>query len=380
MAEHHILLQGEGSAPEATKDGAHEEEEEEEGLGEDEEEDLHGGVLRGQVTFPKVFKTPTSRDSPPQEWGLRHQTSQVTGPFVEQVQEADEGELQPQTHSVIQEVQSHPQTILSEMAHVQTGKVQPFWLASEFLSNIPIDPQGEFHRDFEILQLQSENLYPSLPPPGKEIQTQKIQNSDVVTNQTNQHVYRHTSIWNGPKPAPQKKVRPLSLSSTPAPQPPAARRRRKKVGETTPLYKEPYRPPSSDTPSSTSRPYDIHRKTRAPVPTLKKKKIGFSSFTSLPVLNHTSQLSTQQQRLCDMMIEGEKEEEEEEKEELVQPPLYSLHTNRKSEKLKSNPKKKQKSNFTYFRKSTKDPEDVCITEQPISPAEDVFSYCKLPCY
>ena len=271
------------------------------------------------------------------------------------------------------------------MAHVQSRKVQPFWLASEFLSNIPIDPQGEFHRDFEILQLQSENLYPSLPPPGKEIQTQKIQNSDVVTNQTNQHVYRHTSIWNGPKPAPQKKVRPLSLSSTPAPQPPAARRRRKKVGETTPLYKEPYRPPSSDTPSSTSRPYDIHRKTRAPVPTLKKKKIGFSSFTSLPVLNHTSQLSTQQQRLCDMMIEGEKEEEEEEKqqeeeeeeEELVQPPLYSLHTNRKSEKLKSNPKKKQKSNFTYFRKSTKDPEDVCITEQPISPAEDVFSYCKL---
>ena len=121
------------------------------------------------------------------------------------------------------------------------------------------------------------------------------------------------------------------------------------------------------------------------MPTLKKKKIDFTSLTSLPILNHTSQLSTQQQRLCDLIIEGEQEEEEEkeeeEEEELVQPPLYSLHVNRKSqnsEKLKSNPKKKQKSNFTYFRKSTKDPEDVCITEQPAAaPAEDVFSYCKL---
>ena len=287
----------------------------------------------------------------------------------------------------------HPQTIISETVHIQSEKDQPFWLTSEFLSNLPIDPQGEFHRDFEILQLQSELSYPSLPSPANETLTRKIPNSDKMTNK---HVNNKSSIWNGPKPAPQKKVRPLSLSSGQTPQPPAARQRRKKVGEAIELYKKPYRPPSSrdipDTPSSIhTRPYYTHRQTRAPMPILKKKKINFGSFTSLPVLNHESQLSLQQQHLCDMMVEKchgdrekeEEEEEEEEKEEeerealLGQPPLYSLHNNRKSERQKSHPKRKKKSNFTYFRKSTKDPEDVCITEQSMSPADDVWSYCKL---
>ena len=305
---------------------------------------------------------------------------------------------------MIQEVESpHSQTVISEIVHLQSKKDQPFWLTGDFLSDLPIDPQGEFHRDFEILQLQSEHSYPSLPSPANananETLTRKIPNSDTVTNK---HANNDIISWNGPKPAPQKKVRPLSLSSGQMPQPPAARHRRKKVGETTELYKAPYRPSSSpdtkvDTPSSIqSRPYDTHRKARASMPILKKKKINFGSFTSLPVLNHESQLSSQQQYLCDMMVEkchGEKEEEEEEEEEekeektievqeereasLEQLPLYSLHNNRKSEKQKSQPKRKKKSNFTYFRKSTKDPEDICITEQPIPPADDVWSYCKL---
>ena len=123
MAELPTLLQGVGTDPRAIKYGVHEEEEgQEEGeLGEVEEGVLHGEALRGRLHFPKGSRTPTNQASLLRGWDHQQQTSQVTGPFVENLQEVNEGESKLQNpQSVIQEMESpHPQTIISETVHMK---------------------------------------------------------------------------------------------------------------------------------------------------------------------------------------------------------------------------------------------------------------------
>ena len=117
----------------------------------------------------------------------------------------------------------------------------------------------------------------------------------------------------------------------------------------------------------------------------------FSQLTSLPILNHESQLSSKQQGLCDLLNEDCDTDNTDDGDPWMeegpiwkQPPLYALHTNRKSKKQKYKfvpPLKK--SIFTHFRESEIEPtnqtdsESVCITEQPVGPADDIWTYSRL---
>ena len=359
------------------RDEEEEEEAEEEGdLGVEEEEEEEEA---SHLHLPS--RTPINQVSQLPGWDLQV-ASQVQDIFVDNLKE-EKGEY---LNEVLPPVKQNGQSTVLSPENAGVTNERPFWLTSDFLSDLPLDPKGEFHGNFEVIQLQNETTYPPLPSYENDI---LMEARDVSTNVHACNITINPSssriVWKGPTPAPVKKVRPQSASRPPPSQGPE-KFYQKKVRDKK-LYKRPYEPVSTHIPP----PIQMSKK-RVPVPSPKsEKKLTFSQLTSIPILNHESQLTSKQQRLCDLLTEDCDTDDtetgnpwEEEGPIWTQPPLYSLHTNRKSKKQKYKfvpPLKK--SIFTHFRESKIEPanqadtDSVCVTEQPIGPADDIWTYSRL---
>ena len=219
-----------------------EEEEEEEALGEDVEEPAGDGDLgedQPHLGHPlpeflclRVSKTLINPDSKHPEWAPHLPRSQVQIGFVEPLKEG------LQRESVSSMIDRHPQyETISEVRVVQTMEsehsqdvnslrfnsdsvqtmesensldVNSLWFNSDFVKDLNVDPRGNFHRDFEILQLDNESTFPPLYLSERMIsKLQKIQEkSDPKTNHSTKVEQPNLNTRNGPA----KKVRPHSLS------------------------------------------------------------------------------------------------------------------------------------------------------------------------
>ena len=234
----HIQPTEEGIGLDSTvvlKDEEEEEEAEEEGdlVAEEEEEEEEASHLH----LPS--RTPINQVNQLLGWALQVD-SLVQGIFVDHLDE-QKGEY---LNEVNPPVKQNGQSAISSPEKTEVINEPPFWLTSDFLSGLPLDPKGQFHGDFEQIQLQNENTYPPLPSHESDIlmEARDISNNVhaciIPTNPNTSRI-----VWKGPAPAPAKKVRPQSASHPPPSQKPEKFYQKKTRDKT--LYKGPYQPAST---------------------------------------------------------------------------------------------------------------------------------------
>ena len=268
-------------------------------------------------------------------------------------------------------------------------------MSRKFVSGLDLDPsKGSFHSDFFINECSDVQIFPHL--------NASQHDSPFSSNKPSKVSARHPQINPCHHDEKEEKVDEVHLQTSDT----TSLQKVRKVSRH--LYKKKYRPDIQTDRETERQTQQTDKKTSKQTDertNVKKKKPSYSisQLTNLSHLNHTTTLTSEQQRLCDLLTDPEEDDEESEEGEQDTPlqeeekkkkkkrgrqptinhafPNTSIgeagHETNERTRQRQVRKKRPDINFTQYRTDARNAHDIFVRQIKTKPSDDVWTLAKL---
>ena len=241
---------------------------------------------------------------------------------------------------------------------------EPSWTKSDLVASLDIDLNGTFHKDFNVLDLTDESEFPNLTTSSSDLIFQTCMQPERKRREftDRQNVSRESG--------PEEICGPVFRSHSYTP-------RQKKTQKR--LYKGPYQPVESQT----FLPRTYTKKKIRPKTTHSNLDDKTNCFTSLTAQSHLSDLSNEQDNVCQSVLDSA---------ELLcsnsgPPQMKPLETCKKTsmgdtktdKKLKQRQRKRRQKHYIDMRPTvfSECPNDETLSIESNSPKNDIWAYATI---